>query len=178
MLQFILTLSIGKVMFKKSHQELRRPAITSKRMMMALIFILAAPFSQANDSDDVLKVVQRWADLETNLEAQAQLIRDDRVQITGGIRQSNQAENLKVQIASFNAMVKNDGGTPTMIVRIESPLVKIYGNTAVVSFIRLDNGIPHNQGPRPANAAWATMVLVKEGGDWKIAHHHMSPFGG
>lgn len=165
-------------MFKKSHQVLRRPAITSKRMIMALIFILAAPFSQANDSDDVLKVVQRWADLETNLEAQAQLIRDDRVQITGGIRQSNQAENLKVQIASFNAMVKNDGGTPTMIVRIESPLVKIYGNTAVVSFIRLDNGIPHNQGPRPANAAWATMVLVKEGGDWKIAHHHMSPFGG
>lgn len=165
-------------MFKKSNQVLRRPAITSKRMMMALIFILAAPFSQANDSDDVLKVVQRWADLETNLEAQAQLIRDDRVQITGGIRQSNQAENLKVQIASFNAMVKNDGGTPTMIVRIESPLVKIYGNTAVVSFIRLDNGIPHNQGPRPANAAWATMVLVKEGGDWKIAHHHMSPFGG
>ncbi len=165
-------------MFKKSNQVLRRPAITSKRMIMALIFILAAPFSQANDSDDVLKVVQRWADLETNLEAQAQLIRDDRVQITGGIRQSNQAENLKVQIASFNAMVKNDGGTPTMIVRIESPLVKIYGNTAVVSFIRLDNGIPHNQGPRPANAAWATMVLVKEGGDWKIAHHHMSPFGG
>ena len=126
----------------------------------------------------MLKVVQRWADLETNLEAQAQLIRDDRVQITGGIRQSNQAENLKVQIASFNAMVKRDGGTPTMIVRVESPLVKIYGNTAVVSFIRLVNSIPNNQGPRPANAAWATMVLVKEGGDWKIAHHHMSPFGG
>jgi len=169
---------MGVTMFKKSHQVLRKPVMASKRMMMALIFMLVAPFSQANDSDDVLKVVQRWADLETNLEAQAQLIRDDRVQITGGIRQSNQAENLKVQIASFNAMVKSDGGTPTMIVRVESPLVQLYGNTAVVSFIRLVNGIPHNQGPRPANAAWATMVLVKQGGDWKIAHHHMSPFGG
>ena len=43
------------------------------------------------------------AELEQDLEAQAALVRDDRVQIGGGVRQTNQSQNLEVQIMNYNA---------------------------------------------------------------------------
>ncbi len=61
-----------------------------------------------------------------------------------------------------------------MIVRIESPQVAVYGDTAVVSFMRLFNVIPYNSDPLPQNRAWFTLVLVKERGSWGIAHSHVS----
>ena len=59
-----------------------------------------------------MNVVQSWAKLENNLESQAKLIREDRVQITGSMRQSNQGKNLEVQLASHNARIKHQGGQP------------------------------------------------------------------
>ena len=53
-----------------------------------------------------MEVVHRWAELESNLEAQAQLVREDRVQIAGGIRQTDQAKNLEVQLASEDRSVE------------------------------------------------------------------------
>ena len=85
--------------------------------------------------------------------------------------------NLEVQLANQNARINHEGGAAELIVRIESPLVKIYDNTAVISFIRLVNAIPHDGMPSSPSSAWATMVLVKESNEWKIAHHHMSPIG-
>ena len=61
-----------------------------------------------------------------------------------------------------------------MFVRIESPQVAVYGNTAVVSFVRVFNVIPHGADPLPPQQAFFTMVLVKERGDWGIAHLHGS----
>jgi len=109
-----------------------------------------------------------------DLVAQGKLIRADRVQVTGNGRQSDQAGNLRVQIANHNARVKTAGGEPEMIVRIESPQVAVYGDTAVVSFLRLFNVIPYNSDPVPQNRAWFTLVLVKERGSWGIAHSHVS----
>ena len=40
---------------------------------------------------------------------------------------------------NYNAMVQAMGGEPEMIVRIESPLVRLYGDVAVASFVRLFN---------------------------------------
>ena len=88
------------------------------------------------DVSDVLAVIHKWAELEDDLEAQAELIRDDRVQVGGGVRQSNQAENLAVQLLRYNALVDLWGGEPDLMVS-EDPLVQIYGNVAVVSFMRL-----------------------------------------
>jgi hypothetical protein len=124
-----------------------------------------------------MAVITEWAALEHDLEAQASLIRSDRIQVAGGVRQTDQAENLRVQIANHNARVRVSGGEPEMIVRIESPIIRIYGDTAVVSFVRLFNVIPHNQPPMPGGANWFTLVLVKEGGDWGIAHSHVSSTG-
>jgi ketosteroid isomerase-like protein len=94
---------------------------------------------------------------------------------------ANAIENLVVfgllVLVAHAARVSTQGGASKQIVRIESPLVRIYGDTAVVSFIRLVNAFPFNQLPRPQSSAWATMVLVKESNEWKIAHHHMSPIG-
>ena len=127
------------------------------------------------DVSDVLAVIHKWAELEDDLEAQAELIRDDRVQVGGGVRQSNQAENLAVQLLRYNALVDLWGGEPDLMVRIEDPLVQIYGNVAVVSFMRLFDVAPPGRQPNETGTAWFSMVLVKEDGEWKIAHHHVSP---
>jgi len=122
-------------------------------LLVASAAVLFAPMAFADDADDVMAVVQQWADTEADLTAQAKTIRADRVQVTG---------------------VKTAGGEPEMIVRIESPQVAVYGDTAVVSFIRLFNVIPYNSDPLPPNRAWFTLVLVKERGSWGIAHSHVS----
>ena len=127
------------------------------------------------DVSDVLAVIQKWAELEDDLEAQAELIRDDRVQVGGGIRQNNQAENLAVQLLRYSALVDLWGGEPDLMVRIEDPLEQIYGKVAVASFMRLFDVAPPGRQPNETGTAWFSMVLVKENGEWKIAHHHVSP---
>ena len=143
-------------------------------LLVASAAILFAPMAFADDADDVMAVVQQWADTEADLTAQAKTIRADRVQVTGGGRQSDQAGNLRVQLANHNARVRTAGGEPELIVRIESPQVAVYGDTAVVSFMRLFNVVPYNSDPLPTNRAWFTLVLVKERGSWGIAHSHVS----
>ena len=113
-------------------------------MLTFVISISLTAIVAASESDvsDVLEVIERWAALESDLVAQAELIRDDRVQIGGGIRQTNQQLNLSVQLLQHNAMKEAMGGEPEMIVRIESPLIKVFGNVAVASFVRLFDAAP------------------------------------
>ena len=148
-----------------------------KFTILSALISLPVMSSYADDEDDVLAVIEQWAALEQDLEAQAELVRDDRVQIGGGIRQSNQAQNLAVQLMNYEAMVDSMGGEPEMIVRIESPLIRVYGGVAVASFVRLFNISPPGESARPVSAAWFSMVLVKEDSEWKIAHHHVSGHG-
>ena len=149
----------------------------SFRGMRVLLFVLTAilfsPFALADAVDDVMKVVHEWAALENDLEAQADLIRDDRIQIFEMIRQTDQAQNLRIQLAQQKSRDAVDSGG-SVIVTIESPIARIYGNTAVVSFVRLFNVLPGNAAPGPASTAFMTLVLVKEGQDWQIAHLHGS----
>ena len=64
--------------------------------VIALVFIMGPISGFADDEDDVMAVIYQWAALEQDLEAQAALVRDDRVQIGGGIRQTNQDQNLSL----------------------------------------------------------------------------------
>ena len=142
--------------------------------MIAALVSTSNTYAQPSDESAILELLEKWAALENDLEAQASLVRDDRVQIGGGIRQTDQAENLEVQIMRYEALVESWGGEPKMIVRIEDPLVRVYGDAAVASFLRLFDVAPPG---KPANAtgrAWFSMFLVKEDGEWKIAHHHVS----
>ena len=75
----------------------------------------------------------------------------------------------------YNALMESWGGEPEMIVRIEDPLVRVYGDVAVASFMRLFDIAPPGERANNTGAAWFSMVLVKDKGEWKIAHHHVSP---
>jgi len=154
-----------------------RYRMLTRHLLVAVSTVFLIPAALADDVDDVMAVIQEWAALEHDLEAQAKLIRSDRIQVAGGVRQTSQAGNLAVQLANHNARVQVSGGEPQMIVRIESPIVRVYGNTAVASFVRLFNVIPHNQPPMPPSSNWFTLVLVKERGSWGIAHSHVSSTG-
>jgi hypothetical protein len=119
----------------------------------------------ADDHDDVMAVIDRYAELEGDLRAQARLIRDDRVMVAGSARQTDQAKNMAVQIAQREANADAGGGPAKWMVRIEAPEVRVYGNTAVASFMRLTNIFPPNAAPINPGPLWYTLVLVKEGGD-------------
>ena len=128
----------------------------------------------ADDASDVRATIQRWNDLESNLQDQAALSRDDRVQIVGAIRKTDQRTNLASQQFNYDANQAARGGATKRLILIEDPEIRIYGQTAVASFAQVyftaNPGGPAN----PPARCWSTLVLVKSDGEWKIAHHHFS----
>jgi len=146
-------------------------------LIVALAGLVFAPLAFADDKDDVMAFIDQYGELEDDLDAQSKMIRDDRVMITA-VRQSDNAKNMEIQIAGRKANEAINGGMTRFITTIESPQIAIYGDVAVASFIRIFNVIPHNQPPAGGQPQWVTLVLVKEGGDWGIAHTHMSAAGG
>ncbi len=146
-------------------------------LIVALAGLVFAPLALADDKDDIMAFIEKYGKLEDDLAAQAKLIRDDRVMITA-IRRTDNAKNMKIQMAGRKAGEAVNGGKTKFITTIESPHIAIYGNTAVASFIRIFNVYPHNQPADGGDPQWVSLVLVKEGGEWGIAHTHMSPAGG
>ena len=143
-------------------------------LTMALFASLIPLGAVADDADDVLAVVQKWAELESDLEAQAALVTDDRIQVFEMWRRADQAQNLRVQLAKRAATRKLDPDWD-VIVTIEAPIVRVYGDdAAVVSFKRMYEVIPGNAAPRPLYQTYISMTLIKERGVWKIAHMHGS----
>lgn len=144
----------------------------------ALILVTAvlcfAPLASADDEADILALVQKYGDLEGDLEAQSKMMSEDRVWINNGFRSTNEAKNMSIQIANRKATEALNGGKTKFITTIESPTVALYGDVAVASFQRTFNVIPHNQPPVQGAASWVTLVFVREGGEWSIAHTHQS----
>ena len=145
--------------------------------VLVLLMVMAAPFAAADDHDNIRALLDRYAATEGDLDAQARLIRDDRIMIAGGARQTDQAMNLAVQKAGEEHRAALTGGKAKWIVRFEDPIIRVYGDTAVASFVRLTNIYPPGSEPITQPDFWVTLVLVKEGGDWGIAHTHVSPTG-
>lgn len=141
---------------------------------VAIAFLCLQPAALADGHDEVLEFVMRYAGLEGDLEEQAKLIRSDRVMITG-VRQSDQAKNLEIQLAARQANDEAGGGEARWITEIESPEVRLYGDVAVVSLMRRFHIYPPVQAAIDTPPHWLTLVLVKERGDWGIAHAHLSP---
>lgn len=156
--------------------------VTKSSYLGSLVFILAgmiyAPYAIADDVDDVLAVVQQYGDLENDLEAQAALMRPDRVYITGGLRQTDEAKNMANQIAGRKAGEALNGGKTKFVTTIEGPIVNVYGDVAVASFVRWWNVYPHNQASAASAPTWVSLVLIKERGEWRIKHTHQSPLRG
>lgn len=148
--------------------------LNCRSLKFALVASLIPIGAIADDADDVLAVVQKWAELENDLEAQAALVTDDRIQVFEMWRRADQAQNLRVQLAKRAATRKLDPDW-NVIVTIEAPIVSVYGDdAAVVSFKRMYEVIPGNAEPRPMYQTYISMTLIKERGEWKIAHMHGS----
>ena len=147
-----------------------------------LIFVLTglifASNTFADDESDVMAIIYQYGDLENDLEAQARLMRSDRVYITGGIRQTDEAKNMANQIAGRKASESMNGGKTEFVTTIEGPMVSIHGDVAVASFVRWWNIYPHNQASNTSPPTWVTLVLIKERGGWLIKHTHQSPLLG
>lgn len=145
-----------------------------RSLMFALVASLIPLGAVADDADDVLAVVQKWAELENDLEAQAALVTEDRIQVFEMWRRTDQAQNLRVQLAK-RAITRKLDPDWDVIVTIEAPIVRVYGDdAAVVSFKRMYEVIPGNAEPRPMYQTYISMTLVKVRGEWKIAHMHGS----
>jgi hypothetical protein len=147
-------------------------------LIVVLAGLIFAPYAFADDADDVLAVIQQYGDLEGDLDSQAKMMRDERVWIAGGIRRTDDAKNMAIQKAGRKAGEAVNGGKTVFITEIEAPKIAVYGNVAVASYMQVYNVIPHNQPANQGTPTWVTLVLVKEGGEWGIAHTHQSPVGG
>lgn len=132
----------------------------------------------ADDEGDVLEIVHQYGDLENDLEAQAELMATDRIYITGGVRQTDEAKNMRNQIAGRRANEALNGGKTEFVTTIENPIVSIHGDTAIASFVRWWNVYPHEKAPNISSPTWVSLVLLKEDGEWLIKHTHQSPVGG
>jgi len=148
-------------------------------LIIVLAGLICAPHVLADDEADVLAAIHQYGNTEGDLNTQSKMMRDDRVFIAGGVRQTDEAQNMAIQMAARQANEAVNGGKTKFMTTIESPVVAVYGNVAVASFVRIFNTFPHNQPANPPGApTWVTLVLVKEGGKWGIAHTHQSPAGG
>ena len=125
-----------------------------------------------------MAVIQQYGDLEGDLEAQANLMRSDRVHIVGGNRQTNQAKNREIQLATRNREESLNGGKTEYITTIEDLDVSIHGDVAVASFKQWWNIYPTGEEAILSTPTWLTLVLVKDGSGWFIKHTHASPVSG
>ncbi|MBT3426244.1 MAG: SnoaL-like domain-containing protein [Gammaproteobacteria bacterium] len=147
-------------------------------VIVILTGLIFAPLTFADDADDVMAIVYQYGDLENNLEDQAKLMRSDRVYITGGRRQTDEAKNMANQIAGRKAAEALNGGKTKFVTTIEGPMVSIHGDVAIASFVRWWNVYPHEKASNASPLTWVTLVLVKEGSNWLIKHTHQSPVTG
>ena len=114
-----------------------------KYAALILILLVAPVTASADDKSDVLDIVERYGDLENDLEAQSRLMHPDRIYITGGLRQTDEAKNMINQITGREANESLNGGKTKFITTIEDPIVSIHGNVAVASFVRWWNVYPN-----------------------------------
>ena len=142
-------------------------------LIISILIITASNQAFSAEEDTVVEFIKTWAALEADLDAQAELIREDRVMISGSDKWPDQRDNLMIQKERRSATLSRDPDWKIMQTII-SPEVRIYGNVAVAHFVRRFDFIAGEGEISPPAFNNATMILVKEKGEWGIAHTHFS----
>ncbi|UCC73175.1 MAG: nuclear transport factor 2 family protein [Gemmatimonadota bacterium] len=156
------------------------------------VLLLLSPSSTAlaqdkSDLEAIHELIDRYAQTEDagDLVAQAALMTADRVWIgqAGAGRRTDQAKNLERQQARFDATAALAPGI-RWFTEARDRMVKFYGDgtVAVASFYWYRAFVLPGDLPlevldlfrTPTVPEVMTQVLVKEGGEWKIAHTHVS----
>ena len=149
-----------------------------KTAIIATLFLLslvATPFYAHASEAEVLAFLKQYSDLEGDLDAQGQYIRDDRVWIARD-RWAHGPDFMAWQEAQRDHRAKQTAGKGDAYhVQMESPIVRVYGDTAVASYLRRTQVLPVAGPIITQPPLWMTLVLVKEKGAWGIAHSHISP---
>jgi ketosteroid isomerase-like protein len=151
----------------------------------SLAFPSFAPAQRQSDIDAINRLIDQYGELEDKMDmnAQAKLMTSDRVWVAqGGGRRTDQATNMRIQQANFDALKKQVPGVETFT-EDRDRLIRFHGNgqVAVASFYRYTTLVlPPNTPPEVAKAAAplptsvGTLVLEKRDGGWKIVHTHFS----
>ncbi len=140
--------------------------------IFAVMCVVPVGTAQAGDREDIEALVHEYNRLDEVLDvtAQANLMTEDRIYILPGVRYTsaaNQASNMKSQMASVARASQQASGNKTFITAVD-PVIRVYGNAAVASFIRHTNFIPAEGPIPPVFRVYCTLVLVKRSGNWKI----------
>ena len=163
--------------------------IAGKRFAFVLAGSLIMPTVTAAqrqaDVDAINGLIDQYGTLEDAMDmtSQAKLMVADRVWVAqGAVRRTDQAVNMRIQQAGYDALKKQVPGVQSFT-EDRDRLVKFYANgaVAIASFYRYTTLIlPPNTPPDVAKALAAppagvvTLVLEKRDGQWKIVHTHVS----
>ncbi len=143
---------------------------------LLVVGMFLMPAIQADDVDDVKAAMQRSQVAgntgDANTEARILLEGVTSFGFAGGL-----LERFDLEEARKNRQAAFDAGLKFNLQdrHIE---VRVYGNsTAVATSYRVGTiTLPNGNTVRPNNRI--TTVLIKQGGQWKIAHMHFSPLRG
>ena len=79
-----------------------------KLILLSLLISSLSGQIYSSQEEEVVEFIKNWAALEGDLDAQAQLIRDDRVMISGANKWPDQSDNLMIQKERRSATLKRD----------------------------------------------------------------------
>jgi len=140
-----------------------------------MVVMVATAVAMADDVDDVKAAMQRSQAAvnsgDAYAAAQSLLEGLTRFGPTGGLLERlDPEERRKQRQASFDAGLNFN-------LQDRHIEVSVYGNTAVATSYRVGTiNRPDGTTTRPNNRV--TTVLIKQGGQWKIVHRHLSPLRG
>ena len=149
--------------------------IRTLAIVAALAVILAGTSNVfAGDKEEIMDVIEtyRTTEVSNDLASQATLMTKNRLWISN-LRMSgegNQKFNMERQQFNKDRRTQKYPNFKMMITYID-PIVRIYGNAAVVSFLQRRSG----RNPDFEATFYTTLVLVKKDGAWKIDVTHNSP---
>jgi hypothetical protein len=142
----------------------------------------------SGDEDAINRFIDQYSQLEdaVDMTAQATLMTADRIWIAEGLgRITNQAQNMQIQQAGFDVQNEILPGVQ-WFTDARDRIIRFYGrgDVAVASFywyrtFVLPANAPDDlvQYAAQSEPSVITMVLEKQGGDWKIVHTHNSALG-
>jgi len=167
---------------------MKRLSLVPFALAVALLIPAVAHAQGQSDIDAINRLIDRYGEFEDAMDmvGQASLISADRVWIAQGAgRRTNQAQNMVIQAAAFDAVKAQVPGI-RFFTEDRDRLIKFHGNgtVAVVSLYRYRTFVLPPDTPSAVADAIApiqpnalTMVLEKRGDEWKIVHTHFSSLG-